>query len=281
MNMLKKALGATAAAALVGFAAPASAVIVGGIDFGILGSSPINTHLETATLAQTFVNGANQAAMAYGMVTSVNGDTTYCADGTANCSLYYVTNTTTRTFSPSYVSLGGTTMDVYYSPVAGINLLTQNSTLNLAAIMGLTKWATFTGALGVDTTDPGADQNAVGLLTGATLTATGSGILNVNTTDAFGDAAVEAYFNTGSIPTIGHPNADLAFTTSANNAVLNAFDVADGLANTCQSANQTVGQWCYQGTANFRGTTPEPGSLALLGLGLAGMAFMRRKGRAS
>lgn len=55
--------------AAAGFAAsaPASAIIVGGVDFGALGDAPGRTHLETATLAQTFVSGNGQNATAYGL----------------------------------------------------------------------------------------------------------------------------------------------------------------------------------------------------------------------
>lgn len=286
MRLLKKLAGVAAAATLVGMAAPASAIIVGGIDFGILGENPTNIHLETATLAQTYINGVGQAATAYGLITSVNGDLSYCADGSSNCALYYITQTTTRTFTPlggglSYASFGGTTANVYYSSSSASNLLNQNSTANLAFISGLTPWATLSGAAGVDTIDPGADQNATGLLTGQSLSATGTGLLSVNAVDGLGDAAVEAYLNANGIAAFGgNPNADIAFTTSSNDVVLNQFDLAGPEADSCRSVQQ-VGDFCLAGTADLRGSAviPEPSSLALIGLGLGGLAFYRRKAR--
>ena len=97
MNPLKKQImnkTITTLLAAVGIAAsaPASAVVIGGVDFGTLGGAPFRTHLETATLAQTFINGNGQNATAYGFITTVNGDTSYCADGSSNCGLYYVAN---------------------------------------------------------------------------------------------------------------------------------------------------------------------------------------------
>ncbi len=78
---MNKTITTLLAAAGIAAAAPASAVIVGGVDFGTLGGAPFRAHLETATLAQTFVNGNGQNATAYGFITTVNGDNTYCADG--------------------------------------------------------------------------------------------------------------------------------------------------------------------------------------------------------
>ena len=73
---MNKTITTLLAAAGIAAAAPASAVVIGGVDFGTLGGAPSRTHLETATLAQTFVNGNGQNATAYGFITTVNGDNT-------------------------------------------------------------------------------------------------------------------------------------------------------------------------------------------------------------
>ena len=60
------------------------------------------------------------------------------------------------------------------------------------------------------------------------------------------------------------------------------MDVANGFSNGCGNGTANAGAWCYQGTANLRGSTeiPEPGMLALVGIGLLGFgaASRRRKG---
>jgi hypothetical protein len=276
---MKKILAALVAASGLALAVPASATVVGGIDFGVLGSPPTNTHLDTATLAQTFVNGNGQSATAYGVITSINGDTSYCA-GNGTCGLFYVANYSgSQNFSANYVEFSSATFSVYYSADASaLNLLLQNSAANLAAITGLTPWLTLTGH---NNLGGGAAANAVanggGTLTGATLSGDGFGLLDVNTAGP-GIAAVIAYLNSNGILDAVGGKADMAVTSSFNNAVLNAFDVSSGAANGCQNNTAAVGAWCYQGTANLRGSTtvPEPGGLALFAIALAGLGISVR-----
>lgn len=257
-------------------AVPASANIIGGVDFGALGGAPSYAHLETATLVQQIITGNGQNSTAYGYITSVNGNTNYCASG--SCALYYVADFKNSTnFSTNYVEFTDATVAIYYDNASNINLMNQSSAANLAYITGLPTWVTLTGHDNLGgVANPNAVVNATGLFAGDSLSFLGSGLLDVDL-GAAGDIAVKAFLDANNINDALGNKADIQFTSSANNTILNPFDNTSS----CHSASPIAGQWCYQGTANIRGDTvvetPEPASLALLAAGLGMLGFSRRR----
>lgn len=281
MKKLMTALAAVAAA--FALSAPASATVVGGIDFG----ATTGTHLETATLAETFVSQVGDTLEGYGYITTVNGSNSYCAVGP--CALYYhVHDYVVSDFNGLGVRFTGGYVDVYYAAAAPVNLLTSgnNSVENLALITSLTPWARLTGHTFGDPLmnailGPGVQTlNGFGTLTGASLSQSGAGQLDTDTSGTFGIAAVTAFLDGNGVPDNLGGFADIVLTSSSNNVVLNQNDIDDGLANGCLNGTASAGAWCLQGTANIRGVAnvvPEPAGLALVGLGLLAAGFARRR----
>nr|WP_315227864.1 PEP-CTERM sorting domain-containing protein [uncultured Albidiferax sp.] len=276
MLNIKKVLKSTGAVISLASAMSANAYVVGGIDFGLALSL---NHLETTTLAQTFINGNNQAATSYGSISTLNGDSTYCAGG-GSCSLYFITQLgNSQNFSSNYVEFTSLTTSVYFSNSV-VNLLSQNSVANLATIAGMTPWLTLTGH---NNLGGGAASNAVlagsGTLTGSTLSGGGTALF-----DAVGPgiASVVAAYDSNTIADAAGGFADVALTSSFNNFVLNDYDTLAGFTTGCQDGSAAVGAWCYQGSSNLRGklnAVPEPSSLALAGLGFGVMGMLSRRRR--
>ena len=133
---MNKTITTLLAAAGIAASAPASAVIVDGIDFGALGADPSGTGLETATLAPlSTVTGKAPRPMG----SSQRSMATTPIVRTGAVIAVYITLRNIRftkfTGANGYSRIYGTTVSVFYGAGAPINLLAQDSPTNISTIL--------------------------------------------------------------------------------------------------------------------------------------------------
>lgn len=261
--MFKKLIASAVISLGLAVSGTASAVIVNGVDFGNR-----TTHLETTTLAETFVNGVGQTLTGYGQINTVNGNLSYAG---AN-RLYFVLSYNVTEFNVNAFGVGNVAFDsglVTLYLRSTFNTLDQSSADNIALIQAGSVWATLGGHASFPS---GRELTANGALTGASLSFNGQGLLDVTS----GANGVFEFLNANDIFDGLRGFADIAVTTSGANlpAGLNTFDNTTG----CNNGTARPGQFCFSGSADLRGNTiPEPGVLGLVGLGLLGMGAALRK----
>ena len=249
----------------------ASAIVIEGVNFS---DNLPGKHLEGATLAETLITGSGQSLTGYGLISTVNDLPSYTT--TPGNYLYFIARDyISTTFVPQTVTADGAinfsggVIDVYLG--AFKDLGSSNSTANISYISGLTQYVRLAG----HTNAANSTISATGNIQGTTISFKGNGFLDV--VPGFGFANAVNFLNTNTIND-GHGGfADITFTSSGDNTAQNSNDPA------CRDRSGafigTAGQFCVRGVASLAGATavPEPGVLAMLGLGLLGMGASLRK----
>ncbi len=235
---LKKLSVALAAAAALG-TSHAAVVNVAGVSWD---TADFFNFTSASTLLENVVTTAGGELSGFGRITSINGNAGFCA----GCELTY-------TFS-------GYLLDAAYLPNPAFSfsggtfqffVSAANSSFATGAGFGDgTPWLTLSGA----NSSGGTTGSLVGNITNfAELAGQGNGYLNVS------GGLAAAYFDTNTKA----GGADFFFTSEfqpiPNGSVVNG--------------KTHIGNATISGSSQ---TVPEPGVLALLGLGLAGLSFSRR-----
>lgn len=263
MAYFRKTVLTAATMLALGVSGQSSALTIGGIN---VGSGPIVSLTDAS--AETIVTAAGQTLYGIGQITKINGV------GYSGNELDFVYSATVSFISPD----GGTiifsagTLDFYVNPVGTYDnvFLTAGSMANAQDILNNgTNWLNL-----VTTTVPTISPYNVGgapgtggffgagtNLAGTTPAGNGVGYMSVDTT---GSGLANSFFDTNQLVGPGGITYDFNFTST--------FHVPE--------SNPAWGPVLDGSTFSGRITVPEPGTLALLGLGLAGIGFRKRKPKA-
>ncbi|MDP3537297.1 MAG: PEP-CTERM sorting domain-containing protein [Azonexus sp.] len=269
-------LAAAVSAALVTQYASAGMVTMYG-DGGSI-QIPGNSNFQVASVYENIVTSVGQELKGYGELTQINGQP--ISNLCTNCELTFVfDNYFVSSITGANASFTGGNVSIYLGFGANNDFNPFASGSSAADIAAATNGALFLTLKGHEIAPGGVTLSSVvssGNLLTPSFRFNGGGLWDV---DMSGLGLANGNFNTNSfLAAFGGPTADMSFNTSGDtNFVPHAGECQPG-----PQGQPSNGAACVAGSADIRGyVIPEPGTLALAGLGLMGLGFGGKRRKAA